>query len=123
MLNETMIELTMLNLRNQPDFHKVDLGKINLELNQIFLQEDYRKKWNISLNDFMCLTKNGELISNSLYRIGGLNDPKLEKDDYFMLIKYVEAHYSDNITKIEKDKRHLEGRICIIDKNGMSHRI
>ncbi len=90
-----------------------------LQLSPIKIKEDYRKKWNISENDFVCLTKNGQLVSSSLYRVGGLGSANDIKKDYFLLLKYVEAFYADNITKEVSRKPHLEGRWCIIDKNGI----
>ena len=74
-------------------------NNIGLQLSKISVNEEYAKKWNVDLNDFVCLTKNGELISNNLYRIGGLNNPNLEKDKYFMLIKHVEAIYDFDFIK------------------------
>jgi hypothetical protein len=113
----------MLNLESisvlLPTSHKSGGSDAHLQLSPISVKEEYRKKWNIHENDFVCLTKNGELVSNSLYRVGGLGTPNLEKDNYFMLIKHVEAYYEDKITKIKKDKPHLEGRWCIIDKHGI----
>lgn len=98
-----------------------------LQLSPITINEDYRKKWNIHENDFVCLTKNGQLISSSLYRVGGLGTPNLNKDKYFTLLKHVEAFYSQEIMRMSakvkggsknRDPKHLEGRWCIIDKNG-----
>ena len=90
-----------------------------LQFSPITLNADYAKKWNAShTNDFIFLTRNGAPIRNTLYRIGGMGTPKLGKDEYFLLIKHVEAFYPDSITKITKDKPHLEGRWCILDKNG-----
>lgn len=97
-------------------------GNGSLQLSPIKVNEDYLKEWNEHLNDFVCLTRNGKLISNSLYRVGGLNNPKPDKDRYFMLIKYVEAYYSADILKMSKSTtgpKHLEGRWCIIDSNGI----
>ena len=102
--------------------HKGDnANNDSLQLSPISINLDYCLKWNINttLKDFVCLTKNGKLISNSLYRVGGMGTPNLQKDNYFMIIKHVEAMYPDDITKIEKNKPHLEGRWCIIDKNGI----
>lgn len=95
-------------------------GSNLLQFSKITINEDYCKKWNIHLNDFICLTRNGKLVRNTLYRIGGLNTPKLNEDDYFMLIKHVEALYPKDIMKMSKSKdaKHLEGRWCILDKNG-----
>lgn len=90
-----------------------------LQFGKISINEEYRKKWNVHhLDDFVCLTRNSELLRPTLYRIGGLNNPKLNKDEYFMLLKHVEAFYSDEITKVKKDKPHLESLWCILDKNG-----
>lgn len=89
-----------------------------LQLNAIDVNAEYRKQWNAYMHDFLHLTKNGELISNTLYRIGGLGTPNLKTDRYFMLIKYVEAYYSDDITEDENKKPHLEGRWCILDSTG-----
>lgn len=93
--------------------------KTGLQLGSITLNENYRKQWNIHQNDFFCLVKDGELISDTLYRVGGFGKPELGTDRYFMLLKHVEAYYPDNITKVKKDKPHLESRWCIIDHNGV----
>ena len=83
--------------------------------------EKYSKKWNIYMDDYVQLADdNGNLISDSVYRMGGMfswNDFK--NGEYFELIKYTEEYYGDNITKDKKKKPHLEGRHCIIDKNGV----
>ncbi|MEK6879099.1 MAG: hypothetical protein AABY22_05795 [Nanoarchaeota archaeon] len=94
-----------------------------LQLSPININDDYRKKWNIYGNDFSCLTKNGQLISDSLYRIGGFG-ANLE-ENYFMLLKHVEAFYSNDIMKMSKSKdaRHLESRWCILDKNGIEKKV
>ena len=95
-------------------------GSSSIQFSKISLKEDYCKKWNIHLNDFLVLTRNGELIRNVLYRIGGLNNPKLNKDRYFLLLKHVEAFYSAEIMKHSKskDNRYLESKWCILDING-----
>jgi len=87
-----------------------------LQLCTFKINEDYRNKWNIHQGDFVLLTKNGEIIRETLYRVGGFGGDI--KKDYFLLLKHVEAHYSDSITKVDKDKPHLEARWCIIDKHG-----
>lgn len=115
------VMLPILSLPNHLNFHKQNIGNDQyLQLSPITVNEDYRRKWNIHENDFVCLTRNGELVNNSLYRVGGLNTPNLKKD-YFMLLKQVEALYSMDIMKMSKSKdpRHLESRWCIIDKNGI----
>ena len=102
------------------------IGSSPLQLSPIQVNQDYLNEWNNS-NDFVCLTKNGELISNSLYRAGGFGGDI--KQDYFMLLKYVEAIYDYDFIKkcypnksrkeLELQRKHLEGRWCIIDKNGV----
>lgn len=124
-----MIELQMFNLAVQPHLHKADVGSSALQLSQIQVNQDYLNEWNNNSNDFVCLTKNGELLRPTLYRVGGLNNPKLGKDKYFMLLKYVEAIYDYDFIKkcypnksrkeLELEKKHLESRWCIIDENGV----
>lgn len=89
-----------------------------LQLSPIRVNEDYRKKWNINQCDFVCLTRNGELISNSLYRVGGIPGANDIKNDYFLLLKHVEAFYEDSITTDKNRKPHLESRWVILDKTG-----
>jgi len=87
-----------------------------IQLAPIELKEDYSKKWNNHQKDFVLLVIDGKPISNTLYRVGGF---VVHLDnDYFILIKHVEAYYEDNITKVKKDKPHLEGRWCIINQDG-----
>ncbi len=110
-----------LALPMQPPLKKGSTGNNNiLQLSPIRINEDYRKEWNITQNDYACLTLNGELLRPTLYRIGGLNNTKPGVDKYFMLIKYVEAYYSKEILRISKSNgpKHLESRWCIIDECG-----
>ena len=105
------------------------IGDNKLQLNPISVDADYCKEWNESLNDFVVLTRNGQLVNNCLYRVGGLNFPKLDGQSYFMLLKYVESFYDIDFLKkynpqksrkeIESIKKHLDGRWCILDKNGV----
>lgn len=85
------------------------------------LDPAYAKKWNEHSTDFIMLTYNGELISETLYRVGGLNSPTWYKNKYIMLLKYEEAFYSKEILKMSKstDGRHLEGNWCILDNKGV----
>ena len=124
-----MIELQMFNLAVQPNLHKADVGSSALQLSSIQVNQCYLNEWNNYSNDFVCLTKNGELLRPTLYRIGGLDNPQLGKDKYFMLIKYVEAIYdydfikkcypNKNRKELELQRKHLESRWCIIDENGV----
>ncbi len=97
-----------------------DTTNVRLQFSKITLDEEYASKWNAREKDFIVLTKGDELLRNTLYRVGGMNHPNLEKDEYFMLIKYVEAYYSDEIMRISKSKdpKHLDGKWCILNKNG-----
>lgn len=102
------------------DVALVGVGNAPLQLSPITLKEEYRKKWNVHENDFVALTRNGELVSNSLYRVGGFGGRSdVNKGGYFMLLKHVEAYYADNITKEKARKPHLESRWVIIDNNGV----
>jgi len=87
-----------------------------LALSKITLPEDYKEKWNEHMTDFLCLSRNGELVRPTLYRKGGINN--LGKDRYFMLLKYIEGFYDVKITADPKRRPHLEGHWCILDKNG-----
>ncbi len=90
-----------------------------LQLSKITLREDYCKEWNENMHDFVVLTKNEQLINKSIYRVGGLGS-KPDGKNYFMLLKYVEAYYPADIMKScqNKDPKHLQGRWCILDKDG-----
>jgi hypothetical protein len=117
----------MIYLTIQPYNNKSDAGSNVLQLSPIQVNQDYLNEWNNNCNDFVCLTKNGELISKSLYRVGGFGGDI--KQDYFMLLKYVEVIYDYDFIKkcypnksrkeLELLRKHLEGRWCIIDKNGI----
>lgn len=97
-----------------------DMNNDLLSLEPISINDDYRKEWNVREDDFFVLRKNGELLRPTLYRIGGLSNFKLNEDNYFMLLKYVEAYYSDDIINTTNgDPKHLEGKWCILDKNGV----
>lgn len=91
-----------------------------LELNPITLNDDYRKKWNISCHDFLHLCKDGVKLNDTLYRVGGMGGMKDVGKDYVMLLKYEEALYPlDNIIKDKKSQFHLQDNWCIIDKHGV----
>jgi hypothetical protein len=92
-----------------------------LQLSPIAIDEAYAKKWNESSRDFVVLTKGGNMISQTLYRVGGIGTSNIKGKRYFMLLKYVEAYYPANIMQMSKstDPKHLEGRWVIIDENGV----
>jgi hypothetical protein len=93
-------------------------GESYLGLSKITVNEDYRKKWNIIQHDFVCLTKNGELLRDTLYRVG-LMEPNLNKDDYFMLLKHVEAFYPRHIMDISKKIMVIIEALIIYLANGL----
>lgn len=90
-----------------------------LQLLPITINNDYRKEWNVHETDFVCLMNNVGLVSDSFFRIGGFGVSL--KDDYFMLLKHVEAQYSKEILEMSNSKKakHLDGRWTIFDKNGV----
>lgn len=90
-----------------------------LQLSPIQVDPEYLKKWNESKNDFVVITRNGALVNESLYRVGGLKTDDL-KANYFMLLKYKEAFYDKSILKMSgnKDPKHLSGHWCILDSSG-----
>ena len=94
-----------------------------LRFSRITLNEDYRKKWGATMDDFICLTIGGEMVRPTLYRIGGLGHSDPQKNRYILLLKYVEAQYSKKFMdsmgdRAPKDPRHLEDRWCILDQQG-----
>ena len=94
-----------------------------LRFSRITLNEDYRKKWNVTLNDFICLTIGGEMLRPTLYRVGGLGPSDPQKNKYLLLIKHVEAQYSKKFMdemgdRGSKNPRHLESKWCILDQQG-----
>ena len=70
-------------------------------------------KFLVHLNDFLVLTRNGNIISNTLYRKGGLFSDN--GYDFLRIIKYVEKLYEDTITKDPKRKKHLASYCCLIN--------
>jgi hypothetical protein len=108
--------------------HKTDVSGSALQLSKIDVNDKYLKEWNNNSKDFVVLTKNGEILRNTLYRIGGINNPKVGVDKYFMLIKHTEDLYTwDFIKKCypkmskkeqEKHLKHLKSEWVIIDENG-----
>jgi hypothetical protein len=97
-----------------------------LRLNKIEVNPEYCKEWNIKQKDFYCLTQDGKLLRPTLYRIGGINNPKVGEDKYFMLMKHIESFYPKNILEMAKsaykgkklDPKYLEFRWCILDEYG-----
>ena len=82
----------------------------NLELKLAEIDTEYKKKWNINQSNFLHLYKNGEKINNILYRVGmfgaKIEDGHILVEDYFMLVKHIEAYYKDSITNDKSQKPH-----------------
>ena len=106
-----------------------DTNENGLQITTLQINEDYAKKWNENARDFVCITKNGELLNPTLYRVGGMGTNKIKGKKYFMLLKYVEAIYdfkfikecypNKNNKELEQLRKHLEERWCIIDEFGV----
>ena len=116
--NETdlgsMLGYLMVHLPTQKK--EVDVNALHLE--PFELDKKYAKKWNAEhYNDFVILVKDGKRVNDSIYRVGGLCS-KPDGENYFMLLKYVEAYYPKNIVG-NRDPKHLDGLHCILDKNGV----
>lgn len=91
--------------------------KNTIELYPVKIDNDYRKKFNIIEDDYCHLFKNGTRVSNVLYRKGGMSTVQDLQNDYFMILKHVEAKYPDEITKDKKRKLHLASHWVILDNN------
>lgn len=99
-----------------------------LQLSSIELNPEYAKEWNAD-KDFVVLSRNGEILRNTLYRVGGMNHGlKVGIDKYFMLLKYTEDIYTTEfIKKCYSDKsrkeqgklrKHLKHQWVIVDIHG-----
>ena len=91
-----------------------------LEILPVAINKDYIDKWHVHQKDFVGLTLNGKLISETLYRIGGMGNPNVLTQRYFMLLKYREDQYCEKILKITKSKdgNFLKAVWCILDQEG-----
>lgn len=92
--------------------------KDGLQLSPIQVREDYKRKWNVDVDDFYCLTYNGKLLRPTLYRTSPLFNAKDLREDYFMLFKHVESYFPDEVTTDPDRKPRLESRECILDRYG-----
>lgn len=89
-----------------------------LNLRQAEFSDAYIKELNINRSNKYChLYLDGKKINDTLYRLGGMFSTK-NSSSYFLILKYEEAIYPDNITKIKANKRHLAGKWVIIDTDG-----
>ena len=126
-----MLDFIKLSLLLSQPTSKPKVSANGLQLSPIKVNSEYCEEWNESHEDFVVLTKNGELISNSLYRVGGLGGDITQ--DYFMLLKYVESSYKIDFLRkcypkksnkeLESQRKHLEGCWCILDKNGVEKKV
>lgn len=100
-------------------------GECGLSLGKITLDEDYAKEWNAQhMSDFVTILKNGEILKPVLYRLGGVNfNLDVKKDRFFMLLKYNEAYYADDLmkrsgSKAPRTKKYLKDVWCIFNDKG-----
>jgi hypothetical protein len=103
----------------------------NLQLSPVEVNHDYLQEWNVTNRDFVCLTQNGQMLNNCLYRVGGFDGDITQ--NYFMLLKYVESVYdfdfikkcypNKNKKQLEALRKHLDACWCIIDKNGVEKKV
>lgn len=94
--------------------------KNGIQFSPIELDEDFREKYNVSSSDFFCLTKDYEAIRNTLYRKGGMFSGT-KNDNYFFILKYTIAKYTDEEIKEYKIKDrvdYLKSTWIIIDSFG-----
>lgn len=83
----------------------------------IKLNPEYANGWNERMTDFFHLCdEQGNKINDTLYRKGGMGGKF--SDGYCIIIKYIEAEYSDDITIDPKRKKHLDSYFCVINENG-----
>lgn len=99
----------------------IKIKNTDLELVPVSMPKEYAEKWNERSTDFLALCRNGEVISNSYYRKGGLFQN--EGLDFIHIIKYVENYYEDKIVKDPKKKRNLSGQFCLINKEGVETKV
>ncbi len=95
-----------------------------IELVPFKLSKEYAEEWNERMTDFVVLFKDGVRVNDSIYRVGGIGVKPEYNENYFMLLKYVEAYYPVHIMKMSSDRdqkltfrnKHLSGVWCILDK-------
>lgn len=109
----------IINIESKPNSEGLQLSKITLD-------EKFAKEYNERSNDFFVLTMNGVLIRETLYRIGGINYPKVGVDNYFKLLKHTPSLYTKRYPdrsdfkkykNTSKDK-HLHSEWVVLDKYG-----
>ena len=88
----------------------------------VTLDESYRKKWNVSnsSNDFGIIMRNGEIVNDKIFRIGGLSTFNQE-DEYMSLLYQKESFYSKEIMDMSKSggtPNHLANLTTFLNKNG-----
>jgi hypothetical protein len=88
----------------------------------VTLDKSYRKKWNVSnnSNDFGIIMRNGEIVNDKIFRIGGLSTFNQE-DEYMSLLYQKESFYSKEIMDMSKSggtPNHLANLTSFLNKNG-----
>lgn len=103
----------------------------SLQLAPALVDLTYLNEWNQHSTDFVQLYKDGKLLRETLYRVGGIGTYIGGK--YFTLLKYVEAKYTLDFLKmchpekkqneLKKFIKHLECHSVILDKHGNEKRV
>lgn len=95
-----------------------------LQLCPVEINAQYREEWQTKWS-LCCLTLDGKLVSETLYSTPGPGITPISKGNYYLLHKYVEAVYNDDIMKMawkedykKHNPKHHEALYVIIDKNG-----
>ena len=88
----------------------------------VTLDKDYQKKWNVrnSADDFGIIMRNGNIVNDKLFRIGGLSIFR-EGEQYISLLHQKESFYSKEIMDMSKSggtANHLANLTTFLNKNG-----
>ena len=88
----------------------------------VTLDKDYKKKWNVinSADDFGIIMRNGNIVNDKLFRIGGLTT-LIEGEQYISLLLQKESFYSKKIMDMAKSSgtaNHLDSQTTFLNNNG-----
>ena len=88
----------------------------------VTLDKDYKKKWNVinSADDFGIIMRNGNIVNDKLFRIGGLTT-LIEGEQYISLLLQKESFYSKKIMDMAKSSgtaNHLDNQTTFLNNNG-----
>jgi len=93
-------------------------GPQNIEFKPYILNEKFAKEYQTTSKDFIQIYKDGKLVSDDLFRFGGLGGNW--KDNYIELLRYEKAKYKPEILKMSKNKnpKYLKGIWVVVNKYG-----